>query len=186
MVEWIGEGAAVMLARATHLLSAMVLIGGVALLALAIAPVLAQEREAARRMALYAGIEARFGGLARVALLATFLSGLWLLLGVGAVDRLGSADHPALHVAIFCWGMLAILLFVVQPLLLQPARRGGGRDPGREARILVQCQRLHVLLLALALVGAMAGLLEAHSHEAPDAGASRGRGQGADQSPLMR
>lgn len=186
MVEGLGEGASVMLARAAHLVSAMVLIGGVALLALAISPVLAQEREAARRMALFAGIEARFGGLARVALLATFLSGLWLLLGLGAADRLGSAGHPALHVAIFCWGMLAILLFVVQPLLLQPARRDAGRDPGRDVRILAQCQRLHVLLLGLALVGAMAGLLEAHSHDAPDRGESGGQGQGADQSPLMR
>jgi uncharacterized membrane protein len=186
VVEWLGEGASVMLARAAHLVSAMVLIGGVALLALAISPVLAQEREAARRMTLFAGIEARFGGLARVALLATFLSGLWLLLGLGAADRLGSAGHPALHVAIFCWGMLAILLFVVQPLLLQPARRDAGRDLGRDVRILAQCQRLHVLLLGLALVGAMAGLLEAHSHDAPDRDASGGQGQGADQSPPMR
>ncbi len=145
-------------ARAIHVLSVVVWIGGVALVALSILPAARRGELGPARLAAFSAIERRFAGQARIAVVLAGASGFYMVYALDAWDRFRSADFWWMHAMVFVWLIFALLLFVLEPLILHRRLEDWGRrDP---AGALAALQIGHWVLLALSLVtifGAVAG-----------------------------
>jgi uncharacterized membrane protein len=142
------------LARAIHVVSVLLWIGGVAFVTTIVLPVLRRGAEPAERLALFRAIEQRFAIEARVATLLAGLSGLYLLYRLDLWDRFLSPRFWWMHAMVIVWLLFAAMLFVAEPLGLH--RRNAGAPETHLARI----ERLHWVVLTLSLVtlfGAVAG-----------------------------
>lgn len=188
-------------AHVLHVISIALLVGGLALLALAVEPALRNPGGAPAEDRLLLEVQARFGALTRLALLGVFLSGLWMLSAPQRNGFLGGEGHPGLHLALLCWAAIALVLFVLQPLLLARWRQGLvdgaaaaapeaedlpplAADPQARLRRITRWQRLHLGLLGIALVALLGGSLEAHGQPIRHM-AEMPRAEGA-QSPELR
>ncbi len=148
----------VIAARAIHVLSIVVWIGGVAMITLSVLPAIRRGDLGPNRIAAFEAIERRFAGHARIAVILAGLSGLYMLYRLDAWARLRLAEFWWMHAMIFVWLIFAALLFVLEPLLLHKRiHQWGMRDPDGA---LAALQRGHWILLTLSLItifGAVAG-----------------------------
>jgi uncharacterized membrane protein len=148
----------VIAARAIHVLSIVVWIGGVAMITLSVLPAIRRGDLGPDRIAAFEAIERRFAGHARTAVILAGLSGLYMLHRLDAWGRFSLAEFWWMHAMVCVWLIFAALLFVLEPLVLHKRiHQWGMRDPGAA---LAALQRGHWILLALSLVaifGAVAG-----------------------------
>jgi uncharacterized membrane protein len=147
MIDW-GS-----LARAIHVLSVVVWIGGVSLVTTALLPAL-KRKPPEEWMHDFNEIERRFAPQARIAVLLVLLSGLYLLYTHDLWNRFADARFWWMHLMVGVWLIFAALLFVFEPLVM----RQGGRERRRPAVPLTRILWMHRLLLALALTTVFAAL----------------------------
>lgn len=148
------------LARAIHVLAVIHWIGGVAFVTVVILPALVVLEEPSRRLPLFEAIEHRFSAQAKVSVPLAGLSGAWMAWRLDSWSRFLEPAGWWLAAMVLVWALFMALLFVVEPLVLAgPFRRRAAADPAGTFRIL---QRAHVVLLALGMVVAAAGVLGAH------------------------
>ena len=135
-------------ARAIHLLAVVVWIGGVWLVTTVLLPGM-RKKPPEEWLAEFTAIERRFAPQARVALLLTLLSGLYMLKRYDLWDRFAHGSFWWMHLMVVLWLIFAVLL-LVEPLVLRSTfAERAARDP--EAT-LVRMIRLHRILLVLALL----------------------------------
>jgi len=148
------------LARAVHVLAVIHWIGGVAFVTAVILPALAVFEEPSRRLALFEAIEHRFSTQVKVSVPLAGFSGAYM---VWRLDSWSQFLEPArwwLAAMVLIWALFMALLFVVEPLVLRgPFRRRVAADPAATFRII---QRAHVVLLAMGMGVAAAGVVGAH------------------------
>lgn len=138
-----------------HVLSVVWWIGGLAFVTAVILPALRSGRAGDAR-ATFELIESRFAPQARIAVLLVGLSGLYMLFRLDLWSSLAQLRFWWLDAMVLFWLLFFLLLFIIEPmgLLERLARQGGDR------RRWLRMQRMHLVLLLLALViiaGAVAG-----------------------------
>jgi len=114
--------------------------------------------EAEQRMASFESVERRFAPQARILILVTGLSGLYMLVRLQAWDRFTSLSYWWMHAMVLMWLIFAAMLFLLEPLVLH--RRSAARARAEPDTALRAMHRLHWGLLALSLLtilGAVAG-----------------------------
>lgn len=143
-----------LIARALHVLSVVIWIGGVAMVTMVVLPAAAAARDPRQ----FERVEQRFAAQSRWTLLVAGLSGLYLVERMGLWPRFAEARFWWMHAMVALWLVYALALFVLEPFVLR-ARFAArlASDPDGALRRMI---RHHRLLLALSLVtvaGAVAG-----------------------------
>lgn len=145
------------IARALHLLSIVLWIGGVAMVTLVLLPAL--ERDA-RGAELFARFERRFAAQTRWTMLIAGASGLYLIVRLGLWPRFGEARFWWMHAMVALWLLYALALFLLEPLWLRG--RFAARAAADPQGALRRMRRHHWLVLALSLVTVLAAAGGAH------------------------
>ena len=153
MIDW-GS-----LARAIHILSVVVWIGGVSLVTTALLPAM-KGRPIEQWMREFDDAERRFAPQARVAVLLVLVSGLYMLYAYDLWGRFVDPRFWWMHLMVGVWLVFAVLLFVVEPLTIRHARRKGRQAPSRAA--LTRLLWIHRVLLALSLTAIFAAVGGSH------------------------
>jgi uncharacterized membrane protein len=146
------------LARAIHVLGVVLWIGGVAMVTTVLLPAIRSFSGEENPVEFFERIERRFARQARWVTLLTGLSGLYMLHRMGAWSRYLSAASWWLHAMTGVWLVFMLILFVLEPLVLQrKLSERAERDPQGTLALI---QRAHWVLLTLSLLtvaGATAG-----------------------------
>ena len=144
------------LAIAIHVLSIVWWIGGLVLVTAVFLPALLSGEMGDARAAFHA-IERRFEPQARIAVLLAGLSGTYLVVRLQLWNCFLQARFWWLDAMVLFWLLFTFLLFIIGPArLLERAARQGGDD----RKVWQRMQRIHFLLLVIALIiigGAVAG-----------------------------
>lgn len=135
------------IARALHVLAAVLWIGGVGLVTTVLLPALRRLPDPAQRIAVFEAVEGRFGVQARLSILLAGLSGLYMPVRMDAWYRFMSLPHWWMHAMVLVWLVFAAMLFVLEPVVLHRRFRARARsNPDATFRTI---HRFHVTLLAL-------------------------------------
>ncbi len=146
------------IARALHVLAVVLWIGGVGLVTTVLLPALRRLPDPAQRIAVFEAVESRFGAQAKLSVLLTGLSGVYMLVRMNAWSRFTSLPYWWMHAMVLVWLIFTSLLFVLEPFLLH--RRFAERAQMNSEALFRTVHRFHVIVLALSLLtiaGAVAG-----------------------------
>jgi uncharacterized membrane protein len=144
------------LARAIHVLSIVMWIGGVAFVTTVAMPSIRRSALPGERLAAFHRFEARFAPQARVWVLLAGASGLWMTWRADMWSRFEDGRYWWMHAMVCLWLLFVLMLFVIEPFILH-RRMATALDP---SRAFARMEWMHRILLALALVtiaGAVAG-----------------------------
>lgn len=146
------------LARALHVLGVIVWIGGVSMATTVALPAVRRGALGEDRLAAFQAFKRGFAWQARTAVLLVGLTGLYMTVRLDLWARFADGRFWWMHAMVCVWALFFLVLFIGEPLALHryfPA--WAKRDPERAFAML---HRVHVVLLALALItvfGAVAG-----------------------------
>jgi uncharacterized membrane protein len=147
----------VAIARALHVFSVVLWIGGVAFVTTALLPVL-RGKPPEERLGAFDTIERRFANQARVTTLVAGITGFYMVIRLDLWDRFYSVAFWWMHAMLLVWLLFTAMLFLAEPLFLHRWLQARARRAPASTFRLVEW--LHRLLLALSLVtilGAVAG-----------------------------
>lgn len=144
------------LARAVHILSVVMWIGGVAFVTTTVMPAIRTSEPASERLSAFHVFERRFVWQARVWVLLAGVSGIWMTERAGLWDRFVDPAFWWMHAMAFVWLVFAAMLFVIEPLILQ-RRMTGSAQPERDFDRMERMHRIVLLLALIAVIGAAAG-----------------------------
>ncbi len=148
-------------ARALHVLAVVLWIGGVGLVTTSLLPALRRIPDAAHRTAMFEAVERRFASQARIFVLVTGLTGLYMLLRLQAWDRFTSLPYWWMHAMVLVWLVFAAMLFLLEPLASH--RRFATRLRAEPDAALRAMQRLHWVLLIFSLLTILGAVAGSHS-----------------------
>jgi uncharacterized membrane protein len=150
----------IVIARVLHILAIVHWIGGVAFVTLVVLPAIARLGAPAQRIALFEQVEGRFSLHAKASVLLAGASGFYMTWRMEAWYRLADIHFWWMHAMIALWAVFSIILFVAEPLWLHAwfHRRAATAPESTFALV----QRLHRVLLALAVVTVAGAGLGAH------------------------
>ncbi|HEV2548270.1 MAG TPA: hypothetical protein VGU20_13105 [Stellaceae bacterium] len=147
----------VAIARALHVLSVVLWIGGVAFVTTVLLPAL-RRRPAEERLEVFDALERRFSHQARVTTLVAGASGFYMAARLDLWDRFHATAFWWMHGMVLVWLLFTAMLFIAEPLFLHRWLASRARRAPASTFRLVEW--LHGCLLALSLVtilGAVAG-----------------------------
>ena len=148
----------VTIARALHVLSVVLWIGGVAFVTTVLLPAVRRLKAPNDRLAFFDAIERRFAWQARITTVLAGLTGLDLLVRLDLWHRFLSVSYWWMHAMAVVWLLFTVMLFVAEPLFLHQWLLDRAKvEPEATFR---RVERLHRLLLTLSLItilGAVAG-----------------------------
>ena len=140
----------VIIARALHVLSVVIWIGGVSMVTTVALPAIQYGSFGENRLQAFQAIERRFAWQARGAIIVAGLSGLYMTWRLDLWDRFSTAAFWWMHAMVCLWLLFALLLFVAEPLILhRHVRRFATAQP---KAALVWLHRAHWVLLALSII----------------------------------
>lgn len=143
-------------ARVLHVLAVLMWIGGVAFVTTVVMPSIRRHHAPDERLAAFHRIEGLFAAQARLWVLLAGASGFWMIHRAGLWERFADPRFWWMHAMLGLWMVFALMLFLIEPLFLHRRFRASHRPAADFARM----ERMHRLLLALAIVtllGAVAG-----------------------------
>jgi uncharacterized membrane protein len=150
----------VTIARAIHVLSVVLWIGGVAFVTTVLLPAVRGFKATEERVAFFETIELRFARQARITTSLVGLSGFYMLVRLNFWDRFLSIAYWWLHAMVGVWLLFTLMLFVAEPLFLHRRLLARARaDPEPTFRLVEQ---LHRILLALSLITLLGAVLGSH------------------------
>lgn len=148
------------LARALHLLGVVLWIGGVAMVTTVVLPAMRRFEDPREGIAMFHGIEQRFAWQARLTTLVTGASGFYMIWSMDAWGRFADPAYWWLYPMVAVWLIFTLVLFVLEPLVLDKwFRAQAALDPRRTLAII---QRLHRILLLISLLTIFAAVAGAH------------------------
>ncbi|HYN37983.1 MAG TPA: hypothetical protein VES39_01905 [Rhodospirillales bacterium] len=146
------------IARALHVLSVVLWIGGVGLVTTVLLPAIGKLRSPGERYPLFEAIEGRFARQARASTLLVGISGFYIAWAQDLWDRFLDPAFWWMHAMVAVWLLFSVMLFVLEPLWLHRWFTTASRErPEQTFRLIVV---LHRILLAVSLItvaGAVAG-----------------------------
>jgi uncharacterized membrane protein len=143
-------------ARIVHLLAVLLWIGGVGFVTTVAMPSIRKAHPPGDRLAAFHRFEGRFAPQARLWVLLAGASGFWMVHRGGLWDRFVDIRFWWMDAMVALWAVFMTMLFLIEPLFLHRRMDASPRPAADFARM----ERMHRLLLALALVtvaGAVAG-----------------------------
>jgi uncharacterized membrane protein len=146
------------LARALHVLAVVIWIGGVSIVTAVVLPAVRQGALGSDRLRAFEAIERRFVWIARSAVLLAGVTGFYLVARLELWGRFRAAQFWWMHAMVGVWSVFVLIVFLIEPLGLH--HRVLTRESATLEAQLVRTHRVHMVLLALALVtiaGAVAG-----------------------------
>lgn len=147
------------LARAIHVLSVIVWIGGVYMVTMIVLPLVHQQSSPDEKIKTFQGIEKRFGAQARFFVLAAGLSGFYMVEDLDAWDRYSSMEYWWMHAMTGIWLLFSIALYILEPFVLHKwFHKRVLEYPDQSFRLVGKVH--HVLLLAsiITVIGAIFGV----------------------------
>jgi len=146
------------IARALHVLSVVLWIGGVGFVTTALLPAMRRLKAPEERLRLFEAAEGRFSLQARVTTLLAGITGLYMVVRLDLWQRFLDIAFWWMHAMVFLWLLFTAVLFVAEPLFLHRWLHDRARVAPETAFHLIE--RLHQILLILSLLtvfGAVAG-----------------------------
>ena len=149
----------VVVARALHVLSVVIWIGGVSMATTVALPAVRRGDLGENRLQAFQAIERRFAWQARTAIIVVGLTGFYMIWRLDLWDRFRTAGFWWMHAMVCVWLLFAFVLFVARALHPAPpfSALGDGATGGR---------------LRLAASGALGAAGAEHRHDP-----GRGRGK---------
>lgn len=148
----------VTIARALHVLSVVLWIGGVAFVTTILLPTVRRLRAPNERLALFDAIEQRFAWQARITTLLAGLTGLDMLVRLDLWHRFLSATYWWMHAMVAVWLLFTVMLFVAEPLILHRWLLARAKDePEATFRLVEWMHRVLLTLSLITIVGAVTG-----------------------------
>ena len=144
------------IARAVHVLTVLLWIGGVAFVTLVVMPSVRKEYPPADRLAAFHRLEGRFAPQAQLWVLLAGISGFWMVWRGDMWGRFLDPHFWWMHAMVGLWLFFAAMLFVIEPLFLHRHMAASNHPASDFARM----ETMHRILLAVATVtvlGAVAG-----------------------------
>ena len=146
------------LARAIHVLSVVMWIGGVAFVTTVAMPAIRRSSPPAERLAAFHRFESVFVWQARLWVLLAGASGLWMIWRTDMWSRFEDRQYWWMHAMVCLWALFALMLFVIEPFFLH---RKMERTPD-PARVFTRMEWMHRVLLTLALITVAAAVMGSH------------------------
>jgi len=147
------------IARILHVIGVVLWIGGVAFLALVVVPTLRNLPEMENNFKVFAAVEGRFKGQAKIITLMTGLSGFFMLFWLDAWERYLDISFWWLHLMTFIWFFFTLVLFVIEPILIKRnIHEKAIRDPAATFRFVNRMLKVLTTLSMIAILGAIAGV----------------------------
>ena len=146
------------IARVLHVLGVVLWIGGLAMVTTVLLPETKHMKTPTERVKFFETVERGFALQARVTVLVTGLSGLYLVYKFELWQRFAHIEFWWMHAMVLVWALFTLVLFVLEPLFLHRWFSEGVRRHPESTFTLVT--RLHWVLLGISLItvaGAVAG-----------------------------
>ncbi len=144
-----------------HILSIVIWIGGVAFVTIIMFPMIQRTKNSLEQVMMFQGVEHRFSKIAKVLVILTGLSGLYLLYEKGL--------SSGVWIMIFVWTLYASLLFFLEPILFKKLFAKPSRNrvvpTGEQLKteqIFFRLQVFHWFMLTLSFFAIAAGVWTAH------------------------
>jgi uncharacterized membrane protein len=138
------------IARALHVLSLIIWIGGLATVTTVILPAMHQFDSSEQKAWLFDQVERRFRPQARIAWLIVGMTGLYMLAWLGAWARFVDVHYWWMDLMVALWAVFGLILFVMEPLIVGPRMRAQLTNESTQA--LTRTQTLHWILLVISLL----------------------------------
>ena len=148
------------LARAIHILSVVIWMGGVAFVTLVLIPVLRRSSFQLDQLSIFNAIENRFASIARIMVLLVGLSGCYMTYKLDAWKRFSQSEFFWMHAMVLVWLLFFLALFVIEPFILKNHSRMV--KDGHNITNLRKTQVVHSVILVLSLITIVISVLGAH------------------------
>jgi uncharacterized membrane protein len=150
------------LARAIHVLGIVHWIGGVAAVTTIVLPAAQLQADANAAIMAFEAFERRFARQARISVLLTGISGIYMLWRLAGWERFQLISFWWLHLMVAVWIVFALMLFVLEPLGIDRLFHAYALRDKEHAFSLAT--KLHWAALAVATLAIGAGTLGAHGY----------------------
>lgn len=148
------------LARAIHIVSIVIWMGGVTFVTIVLIPVLRKSTFAQDQLTIFNKIENRFAQIAKVMVILAGLSGVYMVDALSAWDRFLQPIYFWMHAMVIIWLMFFLALFVIEPFFLK--NHGRMVKGGQGVVNLRKTQIVHQLILILSLFTMLVSVMGAH------------------------
>lgn len=146
------------IARAVHVLTVLLWIGGVAFVTLVVMPTVRRDEPPGNRLAAFHRLEGRFATQARIWVFLAGVSGFWMVWRGQMWDRFLDPHFWWMHAMVGLWLIFAAMLFVIEPLFLH-RRMAASDDPAGD---FARMETMHRILLAVAIVTVLGTVAGSH------------------------
>jgi uncharacterized membrane protein len=148
----------VTIARALHVLSVVLWIGGVAFVTTVLLPAVRRLRAPYERLALFDAIERRFAWQAQISTALAGLTGLYILCRLDLWNRFRLGTYWWMHAMVVVWLLFTVMLFVAEPLILHRWLLARAKvEPEATFRLVEWSHRILLILSLITVAGAVAG-----------------------------
>ena len=146
------------IARAIHVVSVVMWIGGVYFVTTVFIPNIRKEKDHSTRLELFESIENRFALQAKFITVVAGLSGFYMVHFLNAWERYHQISFWWLQLMSFVWLVFTIVLFILEPLVLHRwFARSATKNSDRTFGILHNFHKLILTISLIAVIGAVAG-----------------------------
>ncbi len=148
------------IARAIHILSIVIWMGGVAFVTLVLIPTIRRSSFMSDEFYLFNLIENRFASIARTLVLIAGLSGFYMIHQLNAWNRFWEIRYFWMHTMVLIWLMFVLALFLIEPFFIKD--HGRIVKDGHNFVNLQKTQLVHSIILTLSLITIFISVLGAH------------------------
>jgi uncharacterized membrane protein len=148
------------IARALHVLSVVLWIGGVAMVTTVLLPAVQRFAKPAEGVEFFERIESRFAAQARWTTVLVGVTGFWLTWRFDLWSRFAAGRFWWMHAMVILWLLFTVMLFVLEPLFLHRRLLERSRDDPSGTFTIIR--RLHWVLLGLSLITVFGAVTGSH------------------------
>jgi uncharacterized membrane protein len=147
------------IARVFHVIGVVLWIGGIAFLALVVVPTLRAMPDSHKSFKIFAAVEGRFKGQAKIVTVITGLSGFFMLFWLDAWDRYLDLSFWWVHLMTLIWAFFTLVLFVIEPVLIKGnVHEKAMSNPAATFKFVNHMLKVLTALSLLAILGAITGV----------------------------
>jgi uncharacterized membrane protein len=148
------------IARAIHILSIVLWMGGVAFVTIILIPSIRHLSFRGDECDLFNLIENRFAKIAKVLVLLAGISGFYMIYLLDAWDRFFDLRYFWMHAMVLIWLMFVLALFLIEPFFIKD--HGRIVKDGKNLGNLHKTQVVHLIILTFSLIALFISVLGAH------------------------
>ena len=148
------------IARAIHILSIIIWIGGVGFVTAVLIPTIRHSAHEKQQLLIFHAIENRFSFIAKFAVVLAGLSGFYMVYVLNAWDRFLQIRYFWMHAMVLLWLMFVFALFIIEPFMF----KNHGRIIKDHGSImnLRKTEIVHLIILICSLATIFISVLGAH------------------------